>query len=161
MALKEFYRSVREEDYAFLAAHMRPTDVAEMKATQGEDVDLEALLRESVRLSGYVDSGVALDTGELVLMRGVVEYPCGGIPWMLATPRAEEFTRDFIIEGRRWVGEMLERYGHLVNYVDARNTKSIRWLRKLGFRIHEPEPFGVQQLPFHKFTGTHIRPRLS
>lgn len=162
MALKEFYRSVREEDYAFLAAHMRPTDVAEMKATQGEDVNLEQLLRRAVGLSDVADSGVALDTGELVLMRGVVQHPeGGGIPWMLATPRAEEFTRDFLIEGRRWVEEMLRRYGHLVNYVDVRNTKSVRWLRKLGFYIHDPEPFGVQQLPFHKFTGTHIRPRLS
>lgn len=154
-----YYRPIEDGDYAFLAAHMRPEDVAEMKATQGEGVNLETLLRQSVALSESAETGIAADTGEVVLIRGVAPLPQGGgAPWMLATPRAEEFIREFIVEGRKYVGEMLDRYGFLINYVDVRNTKSVRWLAKIGFTIHEPEPFGVQGLPFHKFTGTRINP---
>jgi len=45
----------------------------------------------------------------------------------------------------------LAGYSHLENWVDARNTKAINWLRWLGFTVHDPVPFGVAGLPFHRF----------
>jgi len=138
---------------------MRSDDVREMKATQGEGVNLEILLRQSVAVSESADTIIDINTQEIIAMRGAAPLPSSGAaPWMLATPRAEEFIREFIVEGRKYVGEMLDRYGFLINYIDVRNIKSIRWLAKIGFTIHEPEPFGVQGLPFHKFTGTRINP---
>ena len=42
-------------------------------------------------------------------------------------------------------------YTWLVNWVDDRNTCAIRWLKWMGFTIHEPEPYGVANLPFRRF----------
>jgi hypothetical protein len=39
----------------------------------------------------------------------------------------------------------------LENVVDARNTKSIRWLRRMGFEVLPAAPLGVEGRPFHLF----------
>ena len=52
---------------------------------------------------------------------------------------------------RNVVHDMLSRYDELYNYVDARNTQAIRWLRWLGFTIMDTEPYGLCGLPFHRF----------
>jgi len=38
------------------------------------------------------------------------------------------------------------------NYVDVRNTVAIHWLKWMGFKMEEPQAWGVQGLDFHKFT---------
>jgi hypothetical protein len=39
----------------------------------------------------------------------------------------------------------------LVNFVHAENTTSVRWLRRLGFTVHEAQAFGALGEPFHPF----------
>jgi len=39
----------------------------------------------------------------------------------------------------------------LVNYVDCRNKKSIRWLRYLGAEMSEPEVYGIEKKLFRMF----------
>jgi len=51
----------------------------------------------------------------------------------------------------KWVRRQSEKFSLLYNYVDARNVKSIKWLRWLGFQLDEPAPYGVRGLPFHRF----------
>lgn len=67
-------------------------------------------------------------------------------PWMLTTnqltksPRVIlKFTKPFI---KRW----LERYPRLVNYVDAEYTAALRWAKWSGFTIHEPAPYGANNI---------------
>ena len=43
-------------------------------------------------------------------------------------------------------------FPYLFNFVDARNMKSIRWLKHLGYAVGPPVPFGVAGLPFHPFS---------
>jgi hypothetical protein len=47
----------------------------------------------------------------------------------------------------RWAS----RYDQLFNYVDARNLRSIAWLQHIGFQVFEPQPYGLEGLPFHRF----------
>jgi hypothetical protein len=76
-----------------------------------------------------------------------------GSPWLLGTDAVIKHKRQFLIEGRKILRtEIMPRYSGLLNYVDARNTVSINWLRWLGFDIMDPEPYGALRLPFHKFT---------
>ena len=44
----------------------------------------------------------------------------------------------------------------MFNYVDARHTDAIRWLKWLGFTLHPATPYGPFDLPFHKFTMGEI-----
>jgi RimJ/RimL family protein N-acetyltransferase len=42
-------------------------------------------------------------------------------------------------------------FSHLENFVDARNARSIRWLRRLGFSIREPRRMGLSDVTFYRF----------
>lgn len=118
--------------------------------------------------SGYYTPRLALETGirystkswtvflgdEIAMIFGVSD--CShlgniGVPWMLGTKLIEEFPITFVRHCKEYVSEMMEGHDLLVNYVDVRNKKSIRWLRWLGFDIKNPAPFGVLGLPFCKF----------
>jgi hypothetical protein len=54
--------------------------------------------------------------------------------------------------GRSKILEMLELCPKLGNYCDARYTAAHRWLRKLGFTVHPPEPYGPKRALFCRIT---------
>jgi len=96
----------------------------------------------------------ALADGKLANMFGVspINFVQGiGSPWMLATPEFDRHPRAVIRHCRRYIPPMLAVFPHLVNHVDARNVRSVAWLRWLGFEMHDPEPYGPYGVPFHKF----------
>ena len=74
-----------------------------------------------------------------------------GCPWMLATPHVDRYRRAFIEAGRFYTQSMLSEYDALENHVDARNVKSIAWLKRIGFQISAPVPYGALEYPFHPF----------
>lgn len=74
-----------------------------------------------------------------------------GAPWMVGTKDLEQHARPFIRKCRRELGVYFSEWSRLFNFVDARNVKSIRWLRWLGFKILPPMPYGPFKMPFHPF----------
>lgn len=74
-----------------------------------------------------------------------------GTAWMLGTPEIARFPRRMVQDARPYVAAMLKVYPVLVNYVDARNAASLRWLRRLGARFEAPRPWGALGLPFVPF----------
>lgn len=75
-----------------------------------------------------------------------------GVPWMLGTPALERAPKQLTKLGRAYVHLMSNKYATLLNYVDARSLKSVYWLARLGFTVHaQTEPYGVFDLPFHRF----------
>ena len=72
-------------------------------------------------------------------------------PWLLGTPLLTHHTGDLVRLSRQYVAAWREHYPLLVNFVDARNTASIRYLKAVGFTLDEPAPFGHAGLPFHRF----------
>lgn len=71
--------------------------------------------------------------------------------WMLSTDELEKIGRRFVRHSRRYIDIMLDFYPYLFNYVDARNSISIKWLRWCGARIMEAKPYGPDKIPFHFF----------
>ena len=144
-------RQATAEDALVLSGNLRPADQDEVYAATGLDVN-EAMV-QSHRESSL--SWVFLsDGGEPYLICGVA--PCStyhhvGVPWLLAT---EEITAHKLITARLsayCVGMALKEYALLVNWVDARNAVSIRWLEWNDFYIEEPKPYGHLDYPFHRF----------
>lgn len=136
---------------AHVAAHMRDADRAEVWAT-ARLTPAEALAG-SIRstpapLAGLVD-GVPLCVFGIA-PRGLLSGE--GVPWLLGTDDIRRHRRQFLPESRLVLGVIARGFDLLVNHVDARNSLSIRWLSWLGFQIHPAEPFGVDRLPFHRFT---------
>lgn len=144
-------RAVAPGDVGRLAASMREVDVDEMLASSGPDI--EASLHRSVDCSLHAWS-VDHD-GELVAMFGFAPYTLLGrraAPWCLATPGLSRIPGMLTRIARRYCAAVREVYPDLVNHVDARNTPSIRWLKRIGFTVdQEAAPFGRAGLPFHRF----------
>jgi hypothetical protein len=148
------FRELQAGDVAFLAANLRDADRVELVGTRGPDVRFEDAISRAVLLSSHTWVAAG-DDHEPIAIFGVapVSMLNGiGSPWFLSTDRAYKHPRTLVSEGRRYLARMRESYFSLVNYVDVRNDKSIRWLRRMGFTIHPPIPYGVEGEPFHRFT---------
>lgn len=74
-----------------------------------------------------------------------------GRPWMVGTHALETYAVAAIRESRPALMVMHQLFPRLENWVDARNLKAIRWLRWLGFRVYPARPWGLEQMPFHRF----------
>ncbi len=90
--------------------------------------------------------------------RPVSIFGCGagskgtGVPWMVSTPDVKHCAREVIVLGNRYTNMWQNKYPLLVNYVDARNEASMRWLKALGYsfiRLHEH--YGAARIPFYEF----------
>ncbi len=136
-------------DIAIIAANMRHADKLEAEAMAACGPE-EALLR-SIQLSH--EAVVARVGGEPVCIYGLgVGSMLGGMarPWLMGTDVIDFHCMTFLRANRAVVREWATRYD-LENYVDARHTKAIRWLRWLGFKLDAPEAFGPFGMPFHRF----------
>ena len=70
---------------------------------------------------------------------------------MLGTPLLDQHARVLVRLTPVYIGRMLGAFPHLLNYVHAGNTTSVRWLRRLGFTLAEPQPYGARGELFHQF----------
>lgn len=147
------FREVRPGDIEHVAAHLRESDRHEITSAQGHE-DVLAILQQSVRASHLVWTCAAPDDEPIALL-GVAPLNLlagKGVPWMLATDRADKFPRIMLAGGRDMTALWLKTYPQLENYVHADNAKSVRWLKWLGYTIHDAKPFGAKGEPFHRFS---------
>ena len=148
-------RLAQTEDADAITPRLRPADHDELVAASGPDV--LGQLREAVELSrgrlGQM-AFVAEHEGETIALFGFV--PLSALsstahPWLVGTPGLARVPGMLNRLSRAYCSAVLGEYPLLFNYVDARNRTSIAWLKRLGFAVSAPEPFGVEGLPFHRF----------
>jgi hypothetical protein len=137
-------------DLPVLVANMRPADRAELTACSGPD------LARTVRASfDITPNAFAWVDGDSLVAVGGIAPVClltgTGSPWMVGTSLLDSFPSALTRGAKTYLRRMQRTYPIQVNYVDARNVRSVRWLRRLGFTIHPAEPHGVAGLPFHRF----------
>jgi len=141
------------DDLRYLAQHLRADDAQELRAVHGSELDLLECLHTAVESSE--EAYVAVTAyGEPIAVFGVAPVSLlggQGCPWMLGTDTLELYGRAIVQLSRQHVARWGLKYDQLFNYVDARNLRSIAWLRHTGFSIFKAEPYGVDGLPFHRF----------
>jgi hypothetical protein len=145
------FRAPRAGDVDALLANLRPEDQAEVDALLGPG-EIAKKLPDSVRDS--ILSWTVEADGEVVCMLGLTAVSLlgdHGVPWMLGTPLVDVHRRGLVRIAPSYIARMLAIYPTLLNAVDARNTKAIGWLRRVGFTLLPPQPLGVAGLPFHIF----------
>lgn len=144
-------RAPVEADIGALVQNLRAADRDELLASHGPD--LHAAVAQALRVSGH-QWAVEID-GALALLGGLaVTSLLGGIasPWLLGTDLLERHPGALTRLGRQYRDVSCGLYSVLFNYVDARNVKAQRWLRRLGFQIAgSPVPYGPKGLPFYRF----------
>lgn len=139
------------EHAAECAANMRDEDRAEVLAMSGHSP--EQAVAASIERSE--DVWAAMVDGKVLCLFGVgratliSDLSC---PWMLSTNELPRHARQFARHSKGVVAYWRERHPHLMNAVDARYQTSLRWLRWLGFTIHEAEPMGPSRRLFHRAT---------
>lgn len=141
------------EHIEIVAANMREADRLEIWAT-AHHTPLQALT-VSASATEYPLTGLA--DGEPRCIFGIAKSSLlsrDGSPWLLGHEYLPQHAKAFLRMSRAWVEEERMLYRNLVNYVDARNDQSIRWIKWLGFELEEAKPYGVDKIPFHKFTWT-------
>lgn len=144
-------RDFQPNDLWTVALNMRDEDRAEIKASHGAD-PLTALIAsvEGSDLKWTITDEQLGVIGIFGVGRSVGE-PRRGSPWLLATPDLELRYISFLRQARGYVQQMQDAYPFLENWVDARNTVSIKWLAWCGFTLDEPETFGVEGRLFRRF----------
>jgi hypothetical protein len=140
-----------EEHARQLAPRMREADVVEIWASHAVR-PLEALLH-CVEESDI--ALVILDGEEPVAMFGTgpMSTEVGAI-WMLTGDLIDRWPVAFLRIARKTLPILFQGREALVNAIDARNTRSLRWARWMGFEISPAISLGVAGLPFHPI---HIR----
>ena len=140
----------RPEHVALLAPVMREADRREVWASSRSTP--EQALRNGLTISSR--AWTVFFEGEVAAMWGVAPLTLmsdTGAPWLLSSAAVDRHPVTFLRHSRALVGDMQDGYAVLRNYVDARYTKCIRWLRWLGFSIEPAEPIGWDRVPFHPF----------
>lgn len=145
----KFVKPTRELVEA-IAADMRQADAAEVWASS-HYTPVEAMM-SSWEASDR--SMIVTVNNEPCVMIGLVIRDIlsgAGIPWLLGTDNALKYKRHFLTQVPDVIDEMLAICPRLYNYVHARNKISVNWLKRIGFTIDEPVPFGCDNELFHKF----------
>lgn len=96
----------------------------------------------------------AIVDGEVGAMWGCGGPLMGGIgePWLLTADVVERVPIGFVKEGRKAVGDMLEIFPKLENYVADSYQEACKFLFVLGFTLGEPFALGPNKSLFRKFS---------
>ena len=137
-----------EELAYYVANHIREEDATEVWLSHhvpGPEAVL-ASWKEST-----ICAAIITEDGTPAGLTGVV----GDRIWMLGTDAltaTKERRLHLCTKGRGWVQHCLETVGAPIgNYVYAKNRRSIRWLRFLGFEVGVPQPYGPSAALFRPF----------
>ena len=141
---------VEISDLLTVAKKMRPADVDEVRAATGA-TPLNGL---TMSWTNSPRAATARIEDEPIAVYGIGRWQNEdenvGCPWLLGTEGVIEHAAAFTRHTRPEFARMTQGYNRLVNFVDARNTTSVRWLKWLGFSFDEPAPYGVESRPFHR-----------
>ena len=144
------YRPGTLEDARDLAPRLRAADAEEVWAATG--LPARVAMEASVRASTACVAAVV--DGRCEGLFGVVPVsPLAGeaAVWMLASDVADQHARAWLVEAPQWLTLLGDGWAVLRNRVDARNKRSIRWLRRMGFEVGPAEPWGWAGQPFREF----------
>ena len=142
-------------DVIELANNIRKADVDELNAITDMDV-MDAIL-VSIEMSDP-DFLFSARSGEKLLAIGGCNIY--GQPWMVSTKHIFNYKKSLSKYAKCWVRMMLGKYRKLQNTVDSRNTKSIAWLKSIGFEFtgtveHKPGfPFLIFEMSCHATENT-------
>jgi len=135
-------------DAAELAPRLRKADLQELAAstTLSPQEALEAGFKAGSAYAVETPNGV-------IALFGVsaTPEPLLGSVWMLASEELVKIQLTFLRHSREWLHRLSAGYSLLGNFVDARNTTHIRWLRWLGFRFLRQVPIGINGENFIEF----------
>lgn len=149
-AVKYNIRAATEEDAEYLSIRLKPMDLREIDAVSGRSA--LASLRSGV--DGSEDCQVwTVDDVPLCIygVRKMSHLSDTGIAWLLSTEEIDKHAMKFGRECGKQLKKMMGNLKMIENYCHVENSKTIVWLRWLGFKFDKPAPYGRRQEMFRRF----------
>jgi hypothetical protein len=148
LAVCEFREST-SEDLEEILRNVRQENIDELQVF--DDLGIGTALTLSIDNSS--EAFVAVIDDEVVAAFGVVPSGTPGLgkPWMVGTSNIDHHAIAFLRLSKQVLTNIMLRWPRLENWADARNVRGLRWLRFMGFTIHDPILLGEKGLPFHRF----------
>lgn len=147
--IKPHLRLATEKDCHYLSTRLREDDYQEIKAMTGYPA-LESLLA-GLHLSD-VPMVICNEQNIPVAMLGVVPQGLLGFIWMVGTDDLKKISLSFLRNSKDVCDVMKDKYQLLYNFVDARNTLHITWLKWMGFTfINKHNQYGIEGKLFYEF----------
>lgn len=69
-------------------------------------------------------------------------------PWLLASPLVHCSPRYFLRASRSFLDSLLAKHELLTNVIDARHTRSLKWIKWCGATLYPATAMGPEGLPF-------------
>lgn len=129
-------RFPNDEDIFDLSQNLRQCDIDELSAVCDDTPD-EAIIK-SLQASDLALTRAAHVDGKLACIFGCSPRTVNtAAPWLLCTDLIDDYSKTLTRDTREVVRNMLAKYPILTNVVDVRNTRTVAWLRVLGFEMME------------------------
>jgi hypothetical protein len=142
-----------------IAKNLRQSDIDEVKASSSLSPEDALLASYHYSTHGYVIlSNHPLCSGPIAAF-GAAPHPLPGVGvvWMLGTDGIKREAYSVAKKTRHYFDELNAAYLMLWNYIDARNTVSMRWLRWGGFKLLAEHPdHGPEGRLFYTFARTNF-----
>lgn len=149
--MNKYLRQTDYEDVRYLAPRLRQADKDECMAATGYDPKVALCI--GLKFGDITQTMLAPD-GEPLGMFGVGKsnVPDAGAIWMVATDNLVKHQMKFLRLNKPVIETLQTEYLALFNFVDARNTLHIKWLKWMGFTfIKRHEHWGFEKRPFYEF----------
>jgi hypothetical protein len=149
--MRHEFRAYTDEDMAdVLALELHPIEIREGWASTG--VDPTELLALSLSLSSPENRWVVTLGDRICGVFGLTLFEDGkmGVPWFVANKIHIASHADrgiFLRTSREVVDLMTSRCEYMMNVVSLENTKSLKWLRWLGFKYDPTQTFTFDRDP--------------
>ena len=138
----------RQKDIEAMKGKIRASDREEIWSAYHAGA-YEELITSCVR--ARYKWGIRSDKG-MVAIFGVTRIPGEkkiAVPWFIGTNLINKHKKFVAKTLRETLGFLMESFVFLFNYVSEKNKVSLRFLRRLGFKIEPPEPFGCEGENYH------------
>lgn len=157
--MRAIVRESTLQDATDMAPHLRDADYAELRASIGDLMDPEEVLRIGIEHSD--DPRTVEFNGKPIAIFGVVDAkettPKVGWIWMLGTNQIKDIKGQFLRSCKEQLTQQEKPYEVLTNFVDTRNVVHIKWLRWMGFTIiREVENYGAEERTFYEFARVNV-----
>lgn len=128
-------------DTWLVLADLRPIEVAEL-ASLG--VTSEHCIRFGLL---YGDAHTAFIGNEPAGIFGIMDYGDMKVPWGVFTTAIDRHPVAFLRAARRWAKGLQPG---TVQVVDVRNALAVKWFQWMGFKLAEPEEYGIAGEKFQR-----------
>lgn len=131
---------------------LREEDRREFEVSSGE-VGNHPVLRAAIMSQECI---VGLDDeGEVLSLWGVVAFKDFGAIWGCGSKDCMRVIKQLTDDVQPYLSRWQDQFGVIGGVIDSRNTKHVRWLRRLGFTIYENSSF-IKDVPFHFFRRADV-----